>query len=209
MRFKEGTGPPDQGGVARPITILAMLACASVLALPSNALAQDPAAEVPDVAMTESQAVTSGPSYAVARASRPPALWATVNICDTTANPDSMGIRASMPGNGTDQRMWVRFTAEYWSRSRQAWTAVGGSGVSPWVHAGSANYARRQVGWTFSFAPPPKGVTFTMRAHVEFEWRARPSRRVVRSLIRTTETGIAGVDGGDPAGTSKAACLIY
>ena len=33
--------------------------------------------------------------------------------------------------------------------------------------------------------------------------------RVVRSVSRTTETGIRGVDGGDPAGTSKAMCLIY
>ena len=199
-----------------------MLACAGALALPSSALAQDPAAEVPDIAVAEAQAVTTGPSYGVARAARAPALWATVNICDTAANPDSMGIRASMPGNGADQRMWMRFSAEYWSRSRQAWTAVGGSGVSPWVQAGSAQSARRQAGWTFSFAPPPEGVTFTMRAHVEFEWRARAGAgatgsarrgrtagRVIRSAIRATETGIPGVDGGDPAGTSKAACLIY
>ena len=33
--------------------------------------------------------------------------------------------------------------------------------------------------------------------------------RVVRAISRTTETGIRGVDGGDPAGTSKAMCLIY
>jgi hypothetical protein len=40
--------------------------------------------------------------------------------------------------------------------------------------------------------------------------RAKASRgAVVRSVTRTTETGIVGVDGGDPAGTSKAMCLIY
>ena len=197
-----------------------MLACVSVFGLPSSAFAQDPAAEVPDIAVSEPQAVTTGPSYGTARASAGSRLWATVNICDTADNPDSMGIRASMPGNGTDQRMWMRFTAEYWSRSRQAWTAVSGSGASPWVYAGSAQYASRQVGWTFAFSPPPEGVTFTMRAHVEFEWRAkqipaakRAARgtrpKVVRSLLRTTETGIQGVEGGDPAGTSKTACLIY
>jgi hypothetical protein len=31
----------------------------------------------------------------------------------------------------------------------------------------------------------------------------------VRAVVRTTETGIEGVQGGDPAGTSKAMCLIY
>jgi len=197
-----------------------MLACATVLALPLSAFAQDPPAEIPDVELSQPQAVTTGPHLGVARASDTPELWATVNICDTARDPDSMGVRASMPGNGTDQRMWMRFTAEYWSRARQAWTAVSGSGISPWVYAGSAESARRQAGWTFAFSAPPEGVTFTMRAHVEFEWRAkqlpaakrtskRSRRKVVRSVIRSTETGIEGVDGGDPADTSKAACLIY
>jgi hypothetical protein len=200
-----------------------MLACASALALPTSALAQDPAAEIPDIAVSEPQAVTSGPSYGIARTSDTPELWATVNICDTANNPDSMGLRASMPGNGTDQRMWMRFTAEYWSRARQAWTAVSGTGVSPWVHAGSAQYARRQAGWTFAFSEPPEGVTFTMRAQVEFEWRAREvpaskrlklgrrstARRLIRSEVRPTETGVRGVHGGDPPGTSKAMCVIF
>jgi hypothetical protein len=143
-----------------------------------------------------------------------------------------MGVRASMPGNDTGMRMYMRFRAEYWSRSLQNWAPVTGSGVSDWVFAGSAEYARRQAGWTFEFAAPPPGVTFTMRAVVEFQWRrteeqvarlrrykrklrfdmTKPSARssrVARSVTRTTETGIVGVDGGDPAGTSKAMCLIY
>jgi hypothetical protein len=192
-----------------------MLACASALVLPSSVLAQDPAAEIPDIAVSEPQAVRLDPSYGIARSSDTPALWATVNICDTEKHPDSMGVRAGMSGNGTDQRMWMRFTAEYWSRSHQAWTAVSGTGVSPWVYAGSARLERRQAGWTFAFSEPPEGVTFTMRAQVEFEWRAKErrkrstGRRVVRSEVRVTETGVRGVHRGDPAGTSKAMCLIY
>jgi hypothetical protein len=210
----------------RPAASLAMLACACVLIAPASAMAQDPAAEVPDIALSEAQPVTTGPSYGTAMASSTPRLWATVNICDTAASPDSMGIRAGMPGNASGQRMFMRFRAEYWSRALQDWAAVAGAGgVSPWVYAGPARYERRQAGWTFHFAPPPAGVTFTMRAIVEFEWRkrmpvgtarrdrtARHKRfrsRVVRSVTRTTETGIRGVDGGDPAGTSKAMCLIY
>jgi hypothetical protein len=203
----------------RPGASLAMLACACALLGASSALAQDPAAEVPDIAVSEAQPVTTGPSVGIATASSTRRLWATVNICDTAASPDSMGIRAGMPGNTTRQRMFMRFRAEYWSRSLQDWAPVAGSGVSPWVYAGAARYERRQGGWTFHFAPPPAGVTFTMRAMVEFEWRkrrrphsaGRKSRRsrVVRSVTRATETGIRGVDGGDPAGTSKAMCLIY
>jgi hypothetical protein len=234
--------------MSRPLAAVAMLACACALTGPASALAQDPPAEVPDIAVSEPQAVTTGPSYAIAAASNTPSLWATVNICDTAEAPNSMGVRASMPGNGTRQRMYMRFSAQYWSRSRQDWAPVAGSGISPWVFAGSAEYARRQAGWTFEFAPPPAGVTFTMRAVVEFEWRRsddrlarrghrramrkrgflrhhrRPTKRherfdlrgsqasparTVRSVTRTTETGIEGVHGGDPAGTSKAMCLIY
>jgi hypothetical protein len=223
-----------------------MLACTSALVAPASALAQDPAAEVPDIAVSQPQGVTAGPSLGIATASSTPQLWATVNICDTAAAPNAMGIRAGMPGNDSGQRMYMRFRAEYWSRSRQDWAPVAGSGVSPWVFVGPARYERRQAGWTFEFAPPPAGVTFTMRALVEFQWRrpeesaalkrrgkrrhvarrGRPQRRVrrfdlrgpsrkaspsrvVRSVTRATETGIRGVDGGDPAGTSKAMCLIY
>jgi hypothetical protein len=213
----------------RPIAALAMLACGCALLGASSALAQDPAAEVPDIAVSEAQPVTSGPPAGFATAARTSRLWATVNICDTATAPNSMGVRAGMPGNASGQRMFMRFRAEYWSRARQDWAAVAGSGVSPWVYAGPARFERRQAGWTFEFAPPPAGVTFTMRALVEFQWRkpgralkrrpslkrrAAPRRRgshtrVVRSVTRATETGIRGVDGGDPAGTSKAMCLIY
>ena len=41
-------------------------------------------------------------------------LWATVNICDTEGNPNVLGVRASMPGNGTKQTMWMRFRASYY-----------------------------------------------------------------------------------------------
>jgi hypothetical protein len=196
-----------------------MLAWACALAGPATALAQDPAAEAPDVTVSEAQPFTTGPSLGIARASSTPKLWATINLCDTATAPNAMGVRAGMPGNSSRQRMFMRFRAEYWSPSVQDWAPVVDRGVSPWVYAGPARYERRQAGWTFELAPPPAGETFTMRAVVEFEWRKRlrprsPGRkgshsRVVRSASRVTETGIRGVNGGDPAGTSKAMCLIY
>jgi hypothetical protein len=194
-----------------------MLAC--VLAGPASALAADRAVEMPDVAVSVAQVVTTaGPSLGIASASGTPKLWATINLCDTAAAPNSMGVRAGMPGNRSRQRVFLRFRAEYWSPTIQAWAPVADRGVSPWVSAGQARFERRQAGWTFEFAPPPAGVTYTMRAIVEFEWRGPrrsrahdrgASRRVVRSVSRVTETGIRGVAGGDPAGTSKAMCLIY
>jgi hypothetical protein len=201
----------------RPIAPLATLACA--LAFPATALAHDRPVEAPEVAVYEAQRVTMGPSLGIARASSTPKLWATVNVCDTAGAPNSMGVRAGMPGNTSGQRLFMRFRAEYWSPTMQAWAPVADRGSSPWVYADRARYERRQAGWTFEFATPPAGVTYAMRGIVEFEWR-RPRRsralerkssrsRVVRSVSRVTETGIRGVDGGDPVGTSKAMCLIH
>ncbi len=149
-------------------------------------------------------------------------FWATVNICDTSASPNALGVRTSIPGNGTDERIWARYTAQWWSSAAQAWKTVGGSGVTDWVYLGQADMSARQSGWTFRFVQPPAGTTYVMRAAVEFEWRddvgsARKARRarraqrvaVVRQRTLLTETGMQGVQGGDPAGTSKAMCLIW
>jgi hypothetical protein len=183
-----------------------MLACACALVGPAAAPAQDP--QVPDVTVSKAQPVTTGPSVGIARASSTPKPWATVNTCDTAGAANSMGVRAGIPGRASRLRMFMRFRAEYWNASIQGWAPVADRGVSPWVHAGLARYQRRQAGWTFELDPPPAGVTYTMRGTVEFQWR-RSRGRVVRSVSRVTETGIRGVDGGDPAGTSKAMCLIF
>ena len=48
---------------------------------------------------------------------RSPLLWATVNVCDTEANPDTIGIRASIPGSGVrGERMFLRFQVQYFSQ---------------------------------------------------------------------------------------------
>jgi hypothetical protein len=148
-------------------------------------------------------------------------LWATVNTCDTFESPDAMGIRASMPGNGTRQRMYMRFTAQWYSGSRDAWLDVP-NGRSPWVYAGSARSRSRQAGWTFDFQTPSYGHAYVLRGWVEYQWRSvrrekrvahkRPAKRsayrVARRRTLLTSTGVKDVRGGDPKGTSKAMCAV-
>jgi hypothetical protein len=168
-------------------------------------------------------------------------LWATVNVCDTKKSPNGLGVRTSVPGNGTDERIFARYTAQWWSAAQQEWLTVGGSGVTDWVFVGDADMSSRQAGWTFRFVQPPQGTTYVMRGVVELQWReavqtarkarkARQARRgkrrqhasrgrrfllderrseVVRERTLLTETGMKGVQGGDPAGLSKAMCLIW
>jgi hypothetical protein len=142
-------------------------------------------------------------------------LWATVNICDTFESPDAMGLRASMPGNGSDQRMYMRFSAQWYSESHQGWLPVP-NGRSPWVYAGSARSRARQAGWSFDFETPPYGRAYVLRGQVQFQWRSvrrlkgvkRAQLRVARQRSALTSTGVKGVRGSDPRGTSKAMCAV-
>jgi hypothetical protein len=170
-------------------------------------------------------------------------FWATVNICDTAKSPNALGVRTSVPGNGTHQRIFARYTAQWWSGEEQKWLTVAGSGVTDWAPLGTADMMSRQAGWTFRFVQPPEGTTYVMRGIVELQWRGRSSRKgrrfdmarrpgtlrrshkpatkkrkkarraqhaaVVRERTLMTKTGMKGVEGGDPAGLSKAMCLIW
>ena len=135
-------------------------------------------------------------------------LWATVNSCDTAAAPDTVGVRASIPGNGTRQKLYMRFEAQWFDRRTNRFVASGSS--SRWIHVGSARFRSTQSGFSFAFGQPPAGTEFTLRGLVNFEWRGRRKGRgvVVRRETRITRAGIAGVEGGDPPGTSVASCVI-
>ena len=139
--------------------------------------------------------VALAPSHAAAESAGP--LWATVNVC----NPTQVGVRASLPGNGTRQRMRVRFTAQWFSPQARKWVPVGGAATSPWVDAGTAEYVYQQAGWTFHFEPLPAGTHFQVRGLAEMQWL---SGRVVRSTTRVTHAGAAGVD----VGSSLTSCSI-
>jgi len=169
-------------------------------------------------------------------------FWATVNVCDTAKSPNALGVRTSVPGNGSGERIFARYTAQWWSAAKQKWLTVAGSGVTDWVALGTADMSSRQAGWTFRFMQPPAGTTYVMRGVVELQWRGKSARKgrrfdmarrpgtlrrshqpkkskrnarrsqhaaVVRERTLLTKTGMKGVQGGDPAGLSKAMCLIW
>ncbi|MGI8750261.1 MAG: hypothetical protein ACR2J6_06905 [Thermoleophilaceae bacterium] len=132
-------------------------------------------------------------------------LWATVNSCDNGAS--SFGIRASMPGNGTNQRMYMRFSAQFRNAAGR-FVETGSS--SRFIRVGTARRRSVQSGFDFDFDPPPVDQNYVFRGTVNFRWTARKGkrRRVVRSATRTTRPDIEGVQGGSPRGRSDAACLI-
>lgn len=135
-------------------------------------------------------------------------LWATVNLCDTQLSPNTIGVRGSMPGNGTRQRLFMRFEAQYFDTARRRWAPTGSS--SRWMRVGRADKRSTQAGFSFQFGQPPGGTKFRMRGRVDFQWRGRRNGRpvVVRRKARITRAGISGVGGGDPRNTSLATCTI-
>jgi hypothetical protein len=157
--------------------------------------------------------VPSGVAGAVP-AKRP---WATINVCDTERKRNAVGIRAGMPGNGTRQRMYMRFQLQWYRADRKRYVDTGAP--STWVRAGSARFRTAQRGFTFAgIADPPESERFRLRGEVTFQWRARrPAKRgsprrmrevVVKRARRFTRGGLKGVRGGKPPGRSTAVCVV-
>ena len=134
-------------------------------------------------------------------------LWATVNACDTERAPATIGIRASMPGNGTRQRLYMRFQVERFSVEQDRFVRTDAS--SRWLHVGSARFRSTQKGFNFQFGDLPPGDS-VLRGRVDFQWRVRRRGRlvVVRRAKRFTRAGIRGVEAADPPGRSSALCVI-
>jgi hypothetical protein len=134
-----------------------------------------------------------------------PAPGATINVCDSANHPDDLGIAARMPGTGTNLRMYMRFYAQYLDGDEWRFVKVGGK--SPWVLAGSAKFSWIERGWTFSFDPPPAGISYTMRGFVRFEWR-KGKTKVVKRTHRYTSAGHTGTRDADPPGYSARTCKM-
>jgi hypothetical protein len=153
------------------------------------------------------------PGSAAAATSR--AVWATVNVCDTEAHPDSVGIRASMPGNDSRrQTMHMRLRVQYLLPDG-TWTPIAGRSTTGFRRVGRArNFVHREFGHTFRLDPPPEGETVTVRGVADFQWRVRRRRRgqvrsvVVRRARAVTQTRSEPVDEADPPGYSADRCEI-
>jgi hypothetical protein len=133
-------------------------------------------------------------------------LWATVNVCDTIAHPDTIGIRGSMPGSGNRrEQMFMRFRVQYFRAADQRWHNISSGGDSGFVPVGSARFKARQAGRLFVFAPPAGG-SFQLRGKVYFEWRR--GKKVVRRDALVTSAGHRSSAGSDPDGYSSDTCVV-
>jgi hypothetical protein len=146
---------------------------------------------------------------AAASAARSP--WATVNVCDTASNPDTIGIRGSMPATigarPSARELFMRFQVQY-QRDDGTWRLLSSGGDSGFIDAGRARgRGARQAGHSFKVSPPRAGNVYTLRGLVTFEWRAKDGT-VVRITRRRTSAGHRSTAGADPTGFSAAECTV-
>ena len=137
------------------------------------------------------------PSAAQARDATP---WATINVCDTAKQPDTIGVRASMPGSPKGVRLSMRFRVQY-KVDENTWADVQDAD-SGWRALGVAKGVPAESGWTFSFSKPDKPVT--LRGVVRFRWRKGDA--LPRTAEVATEGGHRSSAGSDPVGYSAATC---
>ena len=84
----------------------------------------------------------------------------------TSAARPSSG-RAQLAGDGSSDRMQVRFTAQW--LSPDGWVPLTGQATSPWLDAGSAEFTWQQAGWTFALSVPQTGEAYQLRAVAEMK----------------------------------------
>jgi hypothetical protein len=172
---------------------LALLACAVTL-LPASALGASPSA-APTKPAVNTQALF-----------RSRLLWATIDVCNPKDQPDTLGVRGSMPGDGhAHDTMYMRFRLQYMNTTTKHWTDTGKGTAKGFASVGSAATAR-QGGSSFELIPVAGHPAFTLRGVVTFQWRRATT--VVAQISRPTSAGRESLAGSDPAGFSTASCLI-
>ena len=146
------------------------------------------------------------PASAATPVERSPDLWATVNICDSPAYPNKIGIRGSMPGLGRRASLWMRFQVHYLAKADGKWHNLEAKGDSGYQKLGVASKRVLESGYTVSFKPPADGGAPTLRGAVTFVWKRKG--RTVERRREFTEAGHRSTKGADPPGFSAAICHI-
>ncbi len=136
----------------------------------------------------------------------PAHLWATVNVCDTSAHPDAIGVRGSMPGSRASERLFMRLRVQYLDAATNRWRYVGARADSGFVTVGSGRAKRRQGGRTFTVRPSASGSGYVLRGIVDFQWRK--GAKVLRRAQRRTRAGHPGTPGADPSSFSAETCRV-
>jgi len=132
-------------------------------------------------------------------------LWATVDVCNPSDQPDTVGVRGSMPGDGhPGDTMYMSFQLQYLEAKSDTWIDLH-DGSSTFIEIGSAK-AARQGGWSVQLKPVANQPAYTIRGVVTFQWRH--DGHVAHETSRTTQAGHKSLADADPPDYTAAECTI-
>jgi len=132
-------------------------------------------------------------------------LWSTIDVCNASDQPNTVGVRGSMPGDShAHDKMFMRFRLQYMNTTTKHWADLANS-ASGFVSVGTGA-SPRQAGRSFKLSPVAGQPAFTMRGVVVFQWRQGTT--VIGQISRPTSAGRESLAGADPAGFSSASCRI-
>jgi hypothetical protein len=172
--------------------MLAASACALA------ALAYHPAVAV----SAKAHAKPKGPSIYHSRD-----LWATINVCNPKDMRNTIGIRGSMPGDGSaKEKMYMRFKVQYLDTNSGRWLDVARNADSGYRFVGPARVQSLQAGRSFVFVPRPGAPPFQMRGEVGFQWRRGSA--VLHSASLHTSAPHKSLQGADPPRYTAATCKL-
>ncbi len=138
---------------------------------------------------------------AIARAQRAKTLWATVNVCDTRADPNVLGVRGEMPSLGFASWLSMEIHLDYYDQAKQSF--VTDPGTVKTIRLGRSLHGLQQGGATYTF----KGPTPMLQASVRFIWRRSGQTLGATSMLTTG--GHPSADFGSPPRFSAATCQIH
>jgi hypothetical protein len=133
-------------------------------------------------------------------------LWATIDVCSPSDQPNYVGVRGSMPGDRhVHDKMYMRFRLQYMNPAAKHWVDLASARSPSFVFVGAGSGVR-QGGRSFQLVPRPGKPAVNMRGVVEYQWRR--GRTIVQSTSRPTSAGHRSLAGADPPNFSSATCLI-
>jgi hypothetical protein len=133
-------------------------------------------------------------------------LWATIDVCSPADQPDTVGVRGSMPGDRhPHDKMYMRFRLQYMNTTTKHWADLSSAREANFVFVGPGSGVR-QGGRSFQLVPRPGKPAVELRGVVEYEWRRGST--VVQTVSRPTGAGHKSVAGADPPDYSAATCSI-
>jgi hypothetical protein len=133
-------------------------------------------------------------------------LWATIDVCSPADQPNTVGIRGSMPGDGhAHDTMYMSFRLQYLDGATKSWVNLSSGASSGFVAVGSGASAR-QGGTSFELKPVTGKPAVKLRGVVDFQWRR--GRTILVSGTEPSSAGHLSLAGADPASYSAASCVI-